>query len=289
MRPVAFVTVIFPLVEEFLPQFFKSLLNQTFSNFDVIIVNDGIHDFMNTAKKYSELNFIELPGKSNPAANRALAINHAIEKGYTSIVFGDADDFFLENRMEISVDLLSHYPIIVNDVNVVNKQGDTVISNYFSNRLHNEQIIGLDDILHKNLLGLSNTALNASILKYPVNFSNHLIAVDWYFFTQLLLQGKKAVFTNDTRSYYRQYNNNTVGIGKITKDSIKKAVKIKMEHYAALKDEETFQQLAEKYKELYNKITSENHIFDAYVQYVQEQKLEYPFWWEQAIIPENKK
>ena len=58
---VAFLTTIFPNNDEYLDNFFDSLKNQTFKDFDVIIVNDNYEDFDNIRKKYKQsLNLIEI-------------------------------------------------------------------------------------------------------------------------------------------------------------------------------------------------------------------------------------
>ena len=52
---VAFLTTIFPNKDEYLDNFFDSLKNQTFKDFDVIIVNDNYEDFDNIKKNINNL------------------------------------------------------------------------------------------------------------------------------------------------------------------------------------------------------------------------------------------
>ena len=65
--------------------------------------------------------------------------------------------------------------------------------------------------MYKNIFGLTNTAIKLENIS-KVIFDDKVIAVDWYFFKTLLKQGLKAVFTNEIVTYYRQYENNTIGL-----------------------------------------------------------------------------
>ena len=58
---------------------------------------------------------------------------------------------------------------------------------------------------------MSNTAINLKKLT-KVFFDDKIIAVDWYFFKRLLEKGLKAIFTNETITYYRQHEKNTIGL-----------------------------------------------------------------------------
>lgn len=58
---------------------------------------------------------------------------------------------------------------------------------------------------------MSNTAINLENIS-KVNFDNCNEIVDWYFFKKLLRQDLKAVFTNEILSYYRQHQNNVIGL-----------------------------------------------------------------------------
>jgi glycosyltransferase involved in cell wall biosynthesis len=229
---VAFFTVVHPHNEKFLLSFLNSLNNQTYKKFDLVVVNDGLKNFRQFINDFSNLNFIELNSGYSHIKNREIGINYCIKKKYNFLIFGDSDDYFDSNRIETSIKLLKKNDIIINDVSTFNKNG--IIKNkYFSNRLNNYQTINFDFIEDKNIFGLSNTALNLknlSILEFP----NDIIALDWYIFSIFLINGKKAIFTNDTLSYYRQHKKNFVGLKKIDIASFKKGLDIKIAHYKAM-------------------------------------------------------
>lgn len=210
MSKVAFLTTVFPMPEHYLHDFFDSLENQIYKEFDIIVVNDGYEDLSKLKQQYSHLNILEISCSSSIAKNREQGINYVIENGYDILIFGDSDDYFEQNRIEKSLEFLKEYDIIVNDVSLFH-EGGVYEKKYFSHRLKNLEVINFEFIKDKNIFGMTNTAIKLKNIE-KVSFDDNLVAVDWLFFQTLLSQGLKALFTNETISYYRQYENNTIGL-----------------------------------------------------------------------------
>ncbi len=209
-KRIAFLTTIFPMQKEYLYDFFDSVYNQTFKDFDVIVVNDGYKNFNDIYTKYPDLNIIELVYSNTIAKNREYGINYVIEHKYDILIFGDSDDCFSNNRIQKSIDILKKYDIVVNDLTLFNNNG-IYSKKYISNRIQDHTIIDFEFIKDKNIFGLSNTAINLKILNKVV-FDKNIVAVDWFLYKKLLKSGHKAIFTNQMETYYRQYENNTVGL-----------------------------------------------------------------------------
>ena len=208
---IAFLTTVFPMEENFLYDFLDSLKNQTYQNFDLIVVNDGYKDFDSTKAVYNQmLNITELQYSDTPAKNREYGINYCIDNGYDILIFGDSDDYFESNRVEKSLEFLKKSDIVVNDLNLFNGNG-VYEEKYLSHRLKNLDVVDFEFLKDKNIFGMTNTAIKLENIS-KVTFDDKIVAVDWYFFKTLLGQGLKAIFTNETVSFYRQYENNTVGL-----------------------------------------------------------------------------
>ena len=210
MKNVAFLTTIFPMEGQFLIDFFDSLSGQTYDNFDVIVVNDGYDNFYDVKMKYQNLSIIELPYSDTPAKNREYGINYCIKRKYDILIFGDSDDYFSNNRVELSLNMLNSNDIVVNDVSLFSDRG-VYETMYISNRLSDNSKVNYSYIKNKNIFGLSNTALKINILS-KVSFDKDLVAVDWYLYKGLLKNGCKAIFTNKAITYYRQHKDNTIGL-----------------------------------------------------------------------------
>jgi hypothetical protein len=213
---VAFLTTIFPIKEEYLSDFFGSLLKQTSKDFDIVVVNDGYENFKKITNTYTELNIIELVFSDTPAKNREYGINYCLDNDYELLIFGDIDDYFSSNRVEKSIDYLKSFDIVVNDLSLFNANG-IYEKQYISNRLEHGSIIKFDYIKDKNIFGLSNTAIRLSKMS-KVNLDKNVIAVDWFFYKKLLKMGFSAVFINSAETFYRQYDSNIVGLNNASGD-----------------------------------------------------------------------
>lgn len=210
LNKVAFLTTVFPMKRRYLVDFFDSLLSQSFCEFDIIVVNDGYKGFSCILDKYKELNIVELVYSNTIAKNREFGINFCKNKGYEALIFGDSDDYFSNNRVELSLDYLKKHDIVVNDVTLFNENG-IYERCYMSNRINNKSLIRYNYIKNKNIFGLSNTAINLSILD-EVIFDKEIVAVDWMLYKNLLKNNKTAIFINTAITYYRQHKNNVVGL-----------------------------------------------------------------------------
>ena len=262
---IAFLTTIFPKNKNFLTSFFNSLNNQSFKNFDVIVVNDGLKNFQNYKKNFKKLNIIDINKSCSPIKNREIGINYCIENKYDILIFGDSDDYFKKNRVEISLELLKKNDIVVNDLSLFNEK-KILQEMYFSKRINNYKEINLEFIVNKNIFGLSNTAIKLKNLK-KFNLPNYLIALDWYIFSKLLVEGKKAIFTNKTITFYRQHKNNFVGMKTMTSELLKKSIIVKKKHYRALSKISNYFKI--KLHKLKNQESSRK-------------KIDHPLWWEQT-------
>jgi len=233
MTTCGIFTTAFDVPETVAHSYFKSLALQSYTDFDVIVVNDGFENILDYSDEYPRLNVIELECGGSIAKNREVMINHARESKYEAVIFCDFDDYFSPNRVELTLDLLQHHDLVVNDL-LICSDGDVSNDGYISNRFPDNYQITLVDVLEKNFLGLSNTAIKKSLLE-PVTFPQDQIAVDWLFFTEILYRHPKAVFTNKTYTYYRQHENTLAGIGRFDLQQLEKEIAVKKQHYNSLR------------------------------------------------------
>jgi len=266
MKKVAFLTTTFPMEESFLYDFFDSLKEQTYKLFDVIVVNDGYQNFKEIKTNYDEyLNIVELQYSNTPAKNREHGINYCIDANYDILIFGDSDDYFDKKRIEISIELLRKNDIVVNDLSLFDENG-IYENRYISNRIENNSIVDFEFIKDKNIFGLSNTAILLKDFE-NIEIPDNLIAVDWYIFSLLLLNNKKAIFTNKTISFYRHHQGNIVGLKSLDLESLKRGLDVKKRHY--------------------EKLNFIKHIFNQEIERIdgielklKEKNISFPLWWE---------
>ncbi|MCD7828731.1 MAG: glycosyltransferase, partial [Clostridiales bacterium] len=149
------VAIIIPVynVELYLDRCVKSIINQTFTDFSLILVDDGSPDFCpdmcdNWAKKDNRITVIHKQNQGLSAA-RNTGIEYAKSNGFQWIFFVDSDDWIHKKTIEVL-----YYAAIENNVSVaccnfIKTQGEP-----------------LEDILNTtvNIVSASDFYLNKNII-----------------------------------------------------------------------------------------------------------------------------
>jgi glycosyltransferase involved in cell wall biosynthesis len=108
---MAFFSVIIPLYnkENFIENTLKSVLNQTFTDFEVIIVNDGSTD--KSEEKAFQFNDSRIHYFSKKNEGASSARNFGLEKGKSQyITFIDADDYWYPNFLQVMFQNINQFP-----------------------------------------------------------------------------------------------------------------------------------------------------------------------------------
>lgn len=294
---VVVLGVIYPGTEDFINDYFFSLNNQSYKNYDIWIFNDGLDNRLlrEYKDKYNQLNifFKTLNDNYTPAEIRELAIKGTKDK-YDYIIFTDVDDYFSSSRIEKSVNKLQYYDFCYNDMILVNSNGERITRNtYFENKNNPLIVSDFNQLLNKNFCGLSNTAvnlkrINLDFLKIPSN----LIAVDWWIFSLLTIRGYKGYFLDDTYTYYRQHESNTVGgLCKISEEQLLSGLYVKKEQYRSLLEyypSKFNASIKKKLDEIFilEKKIKEKTNLKKYLDYINSENKEF-MWWENIELQER--
>jgi len=131
--------------ENYVTDFLTSLSAQTFKNFDLVVVNDQFKNFHKITKQFSDLKITLLNFSDTPLKNRQHGIDFILANNYDIVIFGDSDDYFSSNRVQVAIDKLAKYDVVVNDLSVFNESG-VYEQKYFSNRLKNDTEISIEYI-----------------------------------------------------------------------------------------------------------------------------------------------
>jgi glycosyltransferase involved in cell wall biosynthesis len=276
-------TVAYPLMEKWIPQFTESLLKQSLKDFDLVIVNDGL-DLKMLNPLEQKFNCIILPSGGSIAKNRSAGFSGILNNGYRYVIFADADDLMAENRISISKRLLDDYDIVVNDLTLINPNGEYIMDQYLSARLGSLKRINLNEILDYNFIGLGNSSARVEIL-HNIIIPENIEAVDWYLFSLLLYRGHNAVFTSSTSTLYRQHHSNLIGLNQLDENNILLLAEQKYLHYFYLQNlSEHHQNRFIEFSKLVVKL--KDPIFrKKYLEKMSDQEPEYPFWFE-SIKPD---
>lgn len=164
---MSFFTIIIPLYnkEKFIENTLKSVLNQSFSDFEVLIINDGSTD----KSEEKVLNFkdprIHYFHKENGGVSAAR--NFGIEKASSNyITFIDADDYWYPDFLQVMYQNIHHHPelkvfsaaieietskkVIPSHYSIV-KTGDCEIVSYFEASFKETAICTSCAVFHKSV------------------------------------------------------------------------------------------------------------------------------------------
>lgn len=164
---MAFFTVIIPLFnkENFIESTLKSVLNQSFSDFEVLIINDGSTDKSEEKVLKFKDSRIKYFYKENGGVSAAR--NFGIEKAKANyITFIDADDFWYPNFLEEMFENIDRFPelkvfsaaievetskkVFPSSYSIV-KTGDFEIVNYFDASFKETVICTSCAVFHKSV------------------------------------------------------------------------------------------------------------------------------------------
>ncbi|MDB4060502.1 hypothetical protein N9515_00915 [Vicingaceae bacterium] len=275
-----FVTVVFPENIIYFEDFVSSINRQTCKEFHLLIYNDGVVGLVSMIGIINvKFSVVDLPEGLSIADNRTFVLENLRNSEFKYAVFGDSDDYFPSNRVEVNRKYLEDYDVVVNDIHLVNMNKDLLISDYFE--LENNKEINFIDLKDKNCCGLGNTAIQITSLPENITFNSSIAAVDWMLYSRILLEAKAAIYTNETFIYYRQHHLNAIGLKSITKDRLMQGVGIKLNHYKNLEKEFKICKVElMEFRKLSHFCKKEENL-DNYLEKILSLNLNRPMWWEE--------
>ena len=208
------ISVIVPVYngEKYIKKCINSILNQTYSNFELIIINDGSVDKTADEVKCIDDKRIRLFNKNNTGVSDTRNYGISLSKG-DYLIFIDADDEIESTLFEKMIKIVNehHVDIIRYNGFVQNKNGkyDSIVfpvedGLILSSKEHQNQIINIINKPYNSIRCYSPLLFmkNENI----INFRKELVYLeDKMFYLENMLNNKKIIFIND-ELYYYNYN-----------------------------------------------------------------------------------
>ena len=126
MTPPNFISIIIPCYngEKYVAETITSVLEQTYENFELIVVNDGSKDkSLEIIKQFTSDNRVTIINQANQGVTKSRNNGYAVSKG-EYICFLDADDVWAPERLQIHVDYLAEHldvGLVHNDIQMVDQ------------------------------------------------------------------------------------------------------------------------------------------------------------------------
>jgi glycosyltransferase involved in cell wall biosynthesis len=196
------VSVIVPVynAEKFLYKSIESVLNQSYKNFELILVNDGSTDSSESICNKNALadRRIKVLSQKNsgPAAARNTGIRHATG---TFVYFLDADDFIEQNTLEILVERYNQYQpdLVMGNFNKLENNGETIKQ---SVSFHPDHVPFKGEIKLLSKADIPDYVRH--FLKHP---SNHLISYCWGRLYKLSIIKNNSIFARENMRLFEDF------------------------------------------------------------------------------------
>jgi glycosyltransferase involved in cell wall biosynthesis len=131
---MVYFSIIIPLYNKsnFIEKTLKSVINQTYTDYEIIVIDDGSTD--DSVKKVLRINDTRIQLYTQKNQGAAVARNLGIEKAkYDYIAFLDADDLWMGNHLEILKCLIQDFPnsgIFASRYQLIFKEGKVSIPKF---------------------------------------------------------------------------------------------------------------------------------------------------------------
>ena len=229
------VSLIIPVfnVEGYLEECLESIIEQSFSDYEVIIVDDGSTDksreiIKTYEKKFNKIKIL-LQGNKGVSEARNLALKHAMGE---YVLYIDSDDFLKSNMLEVMVNKANKTKADIIICNYILYYGDNNENNRVANQNNLEDNIYssndvIDMMLNFKIQGqLWNKLFKRSLLlENNFEFEKGRYIQDIFPVFKVINKSEKIGFINEALYYYRQRDTSTV---------YKKNIKLVEDYYHAM-------------------------------------------------------
>lgn len=183
-KPLVSVVMLTYQRAEIVPHAIQSILNQSYKNFELIILNDGSSD--NTSdviKEYTDSRIRYFENSKNMGIAYSRNRTLSLAKGKYIMIMDD-DDESLPWRMQKQVDFLETHP----DITVVSGQ----LKDSIWSPVPQDTNVLAGELIQKNIVGNANTMFRREfVTKHHITYPDLTYGEDWYFWLKILFTGGK--------------------------------------------------------------------------------------------------
>jgi hypothetical protein len=232
MLRIAVYTTIYPGVETYLPDWYRSIRAQTDRDFELWIGLDGIEASAVEAAIGTHLEAVWVPSEpgNTPARIRQRSLAQIVEN-FDAVVLVDSDDILHPSRVEAARDALQTSELAACALQLVDEHRrdlGTILT--VPGRTNPDNILP-----RNNIFGFSNSAYRSELLRRCLPVPADVALVDWFLATKAWLMGAKLAFDPMVRMEYRQHGANMAPIRfPFDSNQVIRDTKRVLEHYRLL-------------------------------------------------------
>lgn len=203
--------------ENFLEESIKSVINQTYDKWELIIIDDGsIDNSYQIAKKWVDndhrIRILHHPSGSNRgvSASRNLGIKFASGEW---VSFLDADDFWKEGKLDEEYKIISSHEdiVLIYSKAIVKDPNNLVYRNesVFGSGIEGKVTDPFKRLINGFLVSMSSISVKMEALKETRGFSEALHFAEDTLFIHQILEFGSIYLIDEPLSYYRLYETST--------------------------------------------------------------------------------
>lgn len=216
--------------EKYIKEQLESILSQTYQNWVLTIHDDNSKDdTVKIIKEYKtkypdKIIFLDDNLSTGGAKENFSFLLDNIDSNYDYVMFCDQDDFWLDNKIELTLSTMlesekinPNLPLLVHtDLTVVDKNLEVISSSMFKyQQLKYKNGNDINKLALENVVTGCTMMINNSLIKLVQNIPLEAVMHDWWISIICLTNKGKIVFINKPTILYRQHDNNTIGAQKI--------------------------------------------------------------------------
>lgn len=209
MQRMAVYATIYPGVEMYLPDWYRSVQAQTDQNFQLWIGLDGIQADAVEAAVGCHLDAVWVPSSpdNTPARIRQRSLAQIVES-CDAVVLVDSDDILHPTRVAAARAALQSYDLAACAIQLVDHQGRGL-----GRTLTLPSHAVPETILPRNnVFGFSNSAYRSELLRKCLPLPADSILIDWFLASRAWLKGARLGFDPAVRMDYRQHHANMASV-----------------------------------------------------------------------------
>ena len=223
--------------ENFITECLDSLLNQTFSDFCILAVNDASTD--NTGKiletyaaKDARLRVYHLPQNQGEPAVMQFTMDILKEMDVEYVARMDADDVCIPQRFERQIQYLDSHPEIdiLGSNAVLFYEGQTRAPKFTDHPLLDKDIKAHFSLARGNIINPTTMWRHSSIKDLPINYAKTATAPDFHMWVQCALHQKKFANLPEPLLVYRLHQGQASKIHDKISESVQYSMELWISH-----------------------------------------------------------
>ena len=203
------ITVIIPCYnrEKFIAEAVESVINQTYRNIEIVVVDDGCTDnSREILERYSDrIRILEHPGRANRGQSAALNVGiRATQSEY--VAFLDSDDLFAPDKIEKQIRFLEDHPqfgLVYANGHAIDENGNIMYRIYSGN--HQEHSDPNRVLLDCYFLLPNNALLRREVLGQSGLFDESLRSAQDHDLAIRIAEVTKIGYLDECLFYYRRH------------------------------------------------------------------------------------